>query len=428
VGAGVPFHTPKGPDMDFLPNTDTVADGVRERRFLLRDVPGVLFSPSPGGPSSPLVLLAHGGGQHAAHPAVLSRGRRYAGSCGFTVVALDAPGHGGRARSAQLAAGLAALPAAMAGGARAAAVARLNAEIAAEAVPEWRAVLDALADDGHAPASVGFVGFSLGAAIGVPLLASEPRITSAVLGLVGSHGLVDDAARIAVPVQLVVQWDDQLVARDDALALFAALGSSEKRLHVNPGGHAHVPAFERESAEHFLVDHLGGREVSAGGAGGGTGPASRTAGDQARLRRGLVLRSKEDACEVLIEGRPTWARYARAFPTPRVERVSPGHLVALATAADATPVVVFRWYDAVVLEAADDQVLMWEPTHGEVLATPRDVQQRLQPGTRAYLSAGLPGANWWVAGHATTAAEQADAELGEVEHFCTEHGLWDQLS
>ena len=409
--------------MDFL--SDTVTDGVRERRFVLGDAPGVLFSPSPGGPAGPLVLLAHGGGQHAAHPAVLSRARRYAGSCGFTVVALDAPGHGGRPRSAQLAASLAALPAAMAGGAPAAAVARLNAQIAAEAVPEWRAVLDALADDGHAPASVGFVGFSLGAGVGVPLIAGEPRITTAVLGLVGQHGLADDAARITVPVQLVVQWDDELVARDDALALFAAIGSSEKRLHVNPGGHAQVPAFERESAERFLADHLGDREVDT--VSHGAGSASRTAGDQGRLRRGLVLRSQENACEVLLGGRPMWARYAGAFPSPRVERVSPGHLVALATAAGDTPVVVFRWYDAVVLGAAGDQVRMWEPAHGEVLATPRHSRQPWQPGTRAYLSAGLPGADWWVAGHATTAAEQADVELDEVEGFCTEHDLWDQL-
>jgi len=411
--------------MDFL--SDTVTDGVLERRFVLGAVPGVLSSPSPGGPAGPLVLLAHGGGQHAAHPAVLSRARRYAGSYGFTVVALDAPGHGGRPRSAQLAASLAALPADMAGGAPAAAVARLNAEIAAEAVLEWRGVLGALQADGHAPGSVGFVGFSLGAAIGVPLIASEPRITAAVLGLVGQHGLVDDAARITVPVQLVVQWDDELVARDDALALFAAIGSSVKRLHVNPGGHAHVPAYERASAERFLADHLGDREVAA--VPHGTGSASRTAGDQGRLRRGIVLRSQEEACEVLVEGRPVWARYAGAFPSPRVERVSPGHLVALATAAGDTPVVVFRWYDAVVLGAAGDQVRMWEPTHGEILATPRHFQQRRQPGTRAYLSAGLPGADWWVAGHTATAAEQAaDAELGEVERFCTEHDLWDKLS
>lgn len=160
----------------------------------------------------------------------------------------------------------------------------------------------------------------------------------------------------------------------------------------------------------------------------GAGSASRTAGDQGRLHRGIVLRSKENACEVLLGGRPMWARYAGAFPNPRVERVSPGHLVALATAAGDTPVVVFRWYDAVVLGAAGDQVRMWEPAHGEVLATPRHSRQPWQPGTRAYLSAGLPGANWWVAGHATTAAEQADVELDEVERFCTEHDLWGQLS
>ncbi len=92
-------------------------------------------------------------------------------------------------------------------------------------------------------------------------------------------------------------------------------------------------------------------------------------------------------------------------------------------AADDTPVVVFRWYDAVVLEAADDQVRMWEPAHGEILATPRRSRQGRQPGTRAYLSAGLPGADWWVAGPAATTAEQADVELGEVERFCTEHDL-----
>lgn len=410
--------------MDYV--SDTVTDGVSERRFVLGDAPGVLFSPSPGGPAGPLMLLAHGGGQHAAHPAVLLRARGFVTTYGFTVVALDAPGHGGRPRSPQLAASLAALPAAMAGGAPAAAVAQLNAEIATEAVPEWRAVLDALADDGHAPGSVGFVGFSLGAAIGVPLIASEPRITSGVLGLVGHHGLADDAARITVPVQLVVQWDDELVARDDALALFAAIGSSEKRLHVNPGGHAQVPNFERESAEHFLADHLGDREVDT--ASHGASSASRTAGDQGRLHRGIVLRSGEEACEVLLRGRPVWARYAGAFPSPRVERVSPGHLVALATAAGDTSVVVFRWYDAVVLGAAGEQVRMWEPAHGEVLATPRHSRQPWRPGTRAYLSAGLPGADWWVTGPATTAAEQADVELAEVEGFCTEHELWDQLS
>src|SRR5438552_18517713 len=87
-------------------------------------------------------------------------------------------------------------------------------------------------------------------------------------------------------------------------------------------------------------------------------------------------------------------RYATLFPSPRTERVSPGHLVAIATAPDGTEAVVWRWYDAVVLGAQAGLIRLWEPSHGEVLAQPRPGHQPPPPGTRAYLSAGLPGADW----------------------------------
>ena len=61
----------------------------------------------------------------------------------------------------------------------------------------------------------------------------------------------------------------------------------------------------------------------------------------------------------------------------------------------------------------------------EVVAQRRRPRQRDDPGTRAYLSAGLPGAEWWVAGRVVDRAEDADVELDEVERFFTEHGLWD---
>lgn len=51
---------------------------------------------------------------------------------------------------------------------------------------------------------------------------------------------------------------------------------------------------------------------------------------------------------------------------------------------------------------------------------PRAQQRR--PGTRAYLSAGLPGADWRVAG-ATTASRDANVEPDEVERFFTERDL-----
>jgi hypothetical protein len=118
-------------------------------------------------------------------------------------------------------------------------------------------------------------------------------------------------------------------------------------------------------------------------------------------------------------------RYASQFPRPRTERVSPGHLVAVAEVPCGSDTVVWRWYDAVVLGNEAGSIRLWEPAHGEVVARRRRPQQRHDPGSRAYLSAGLPGAEWWVAGRAVDRAEDADVELIEVERFLTEHGLWD---
>jgi hypothetical protein len=155
-------------------------------------------------------------------------------------------------------------------------------------------------------------------------------------------------------------------------------------------------------------------------------PMNKSA-DSKRLRRGIVLRVHEDACEIIRDGELTSVRYATPFPSPRTERVSPGHLVAVATAPDGSHAVVWRWYDAVVLGEENGLIRLWEPAHGEVLAQPRRAQPR-QPGTRAYASAGLPGADWWVAGAAAATAEDADVELDEVERFCTEHDLWNALT
>jgi hypothetical protein len=147
------------------------------------------------------------------------------------------------------------------------------------------------------------------------------------------------------------------------------------------------------------------------------------AGIAPQLYCGLVLRSDEDACQVIAGGKLASVGYAAQFPAPRRERVLPGHLVAIAEAPGAA-VVVWRWYDAVVLGSDAGAVQLWEPAHGEVTAQRRWPQQQYGPGTRAYLSAGLPGAEWWVAGRAVDQAEDAEVELGEVERLYTEHGMW----
>jgi len=89
--------------------------------------------------------------------------------------------------------------------------------------------------------------------------------------------------------------------------------------------------------------------------------------------------------------------------------------------------VVWRWYDAVVLGGEAGSVRLWEPAHGEVVAQRRRPQQRYHPGTRAYLSAGLPGADWWVAGRAVDQAEDAEVELDEVERLYTEQNMWESI-
>ena len=146
-----------------------------------------------------------------------------------------------------------------------------------------------------------------------------------------------------------------------------------------------------------------------------------------RLRCGIVLRVHEDACKILRQGQLSSVQYATPFPSPRTERVSPGHLVAIATAPEGTEAVIWRWYDAVVLGEEAGLIRLWEPSHGEVVAQPRR-RQPVRPGTRAYLSAGLPGADWWVSGAAVARAEDAEVELDEVDRFLTEHDVWNHLA
>jgi dienelactone hydrolase len=241
---------------------EEVDDGVRERSFDVGGVPGVLWTPADATGGRPLVLMCHGRSQHKRADPLLRRAARYVRRHGWAVAALDAPGHGDRISSAE--ATMVAvrlrrrlverrtLSAAEAGAA---------AQRAAEAVPEWRAALDALHTvDVVGAGPVGYWGVSMGTRIGVPLVADEPRIVAAVFGLMGltpgDDTLPSAAARVTVPVEFVLQSDDEIVARDAGLALFDAFASREKSLHLNPGGHLATPSFENDSWERFFLRHL----------------------------------------------------------------------------------------------------------------------------------------------------------------------------
>jgi dienelactone hydrolase len=136
-----------------------------------------------------------------------------------------------------------------------------DAALTDHAVEDWITVLDAIHPEVGTTVPVGYWGLSMGTILGLPFVASEPRVAAAVLGLMGATGptqdrILRDAATLTIPVFFVLQWDDQLFPRTTALALFDALGTSNKMLVANPGPHAGVPARTFAASADFLADCL----------------------------------------------------------------------------------------------------------------------------------------------------------------------------
>ncbi|HEX6500625.1 MAG TPA: alpha/beta hydrolase [Micromonosporaceae bacterium] len=239
---------------------ESSANGVMERDFTVGEIPGVLWSPASGADRAPLVLMGHGGGTHKRWPAMTGRAHRLVTECGYHVAVIDAPGHGDRPRTAHDEQEIAALYRARAmGDPEGPVVVRYNAHLAERAVPEWRATLDALQElpEIGVDGPVGYFGLNMGTAIGVPLTAVEPRISAAVFGLHWPDALAEAAKQITIPIEFVLQWDDEHIPRESGLALFDAFASKEKTLHANTGRHKELPRFEVDSAVRFFARHLG---------------------------------------------------------------------------------------------------------------------------------------------------------------------------
>jgi dienelactone hydrolase len=223
----------------FEPATD-----LSEQAFELsvdgESVPGVLWSPAGGTGARPAVLIGHGRTMHKR--SLLAVARRFVGR-GLAAVALDAPGHGDR--RAPDAGPESGWP-------------RPDAEQVAR---EWRACVDFLAEAGHIDdTALGYWGVSMGTSLGVSVVADEPRVRVAVLGLMHAHWptppgerIRADAGRIACPVLFLANWHDQLVPVAEACELFDLIGSADKRLHAHPGGHGELPDEAFTASEEFVV-------------------------------------------------------------------------------------------------------------------------------------------------------------------------------
>ena len=124
-----------------------------------------------------------------------------------------------------------------------------------KAVPEWRSTLDALLLLPEIGSAVGYSGWT---AVGIHLAAVEPRIAAAVLFAGGyvPRAQREEARQLTIPLQFLLQWDDEGNPRQRALDLFDAFGSKEKTLHANLGGHVGTPWFEVENGARFFARHL----------------------------------------------------------------------------------------------------------------------------------------------------------------------------
>ncbi|MBA4856983.1 dienelactone hydrolase family protein [Nocardia farcinica] len=231
--------------------------GVLERRFVLGDIPGILWTPGFGSAPAPLVLVGHPGGLPTMYPRLVARAV-HAVANGFAAATIELPGCGERPRSVAADEARAELRQAVAAGAPVAdeIVDRLVLPLVEQAAPEWRAALDALL---AVPGIGGPVGYSGGVfALGIRLALVEPRIAAAVL-FAGSYvprAMLDEARRVRIPLLVLLQWDDEGNDRRQALEVFDALGSREKTLHANMGGHTGVPWFEGDDANRFFARHL----------------------------------------------------------------------------------------------------------------------------------------------------------------------------
>ncbi|HXC57322.1 MAG TPA: hypothetical protein VNU97_18620 [Rhizomicrobium sp.] len=246
--------------------------GVTEYLFDLtvagERVPAVLWAPEGAQGPRPLLLMGHGGSQHKKIGTLAARARQYAQRLGYATLAIDAPGHGdriSREQAEKLAAEVGARVRGQAGSnpSFTAEMMKTMAERTQRAIPEWKAALDAVQalDFVGASGPVGYWGVSMGTAIGVPFVASEPRIKCAVFGLAGlrpgQSAFEQAAAAIAIPLEFVFQWEDAVAPRENGIALFNAFASKEKTMHINPGAHVEIPNFEGASWQAFYVRHLG---------------------------------------------------------------------------------------------------------------------------------------------------------------------------
>lgn len=235
------------------------AKPLREDPFELqvegRTVPGIVWRPPNAGAHTPLVLAGHGGGFGTAGHKRVDRIVRLAtelGRYGIATAAIDQPGCGDRPGAEEEQARRRTLTIDEA-------IASLwTAELVEEMARDWQGSLDFLLTAWSlGSAGVGYWGLSGGTTFGLPLVALEPRISAAVLGLNSDVPLMRAyAPEITCPVLYTMNLEDNFMSRDACLALFDLLPTQDKFVLAYPGDHGeNLEPATREWAR-FFADRL----------------------------------------------------------------------------------------------------------------------------------------------------------------------------
>jgi hypothetical protein len=214
-------------------------------------IPCAIWLPA-GSPPKGLVLVGHGGSRDKRSDSVCSLAKRLVGQFSFAIVSIDGPIHGERSADPSLTpkekqreflqlweVGDGHVP---------------------SMVKDWRAVIRTLLaspEVGDVP--VGYAGVSMGTAYGLPLIAAEPLIQAAVVGMWSANyscgdRLLQAAANVHCPVLFIARYEDEIFDRAGTQGLFDRIAAEDKRMLVLPGKHV-------ESEEQFdqMASFLNGR-------------------------------------------------------------------------------------------------------------------------------------------------------------------------
>lgn len=238
-------------------------------------VPGLLHLPARS-VDVPIVMLGHGGGGGKDDPRWQAVARFLSLGIPAAVLCIDGPFHGERALNAD-------------GVDRDRLIRRALADPATVEcfTGDWRAALDHVSNvEGVRLDDLGYVGFSMGTMLGVPVCAGLGGVRAAVFGVGGVFGaevmrfvsetdvaliekeadqfrrrgemVVQGASRLAdVDVLQLSMSGDEVFSMEGALSMFAAF-PGPKRFVAWEGGHTELPHEALELAVWFLSRALSG--------------------------------------------------------------------------------------------------------------------------------------------------------------------------